>query len=565
MKNYYLKRLKNINNTMMLKNIFLILVLATSIPVKAQLHGSLETNATRYVDDNKIKLEEIEAMNRFRSNNYLRLDYTYKQFSAGVQLESYQPKALLNYAPKLTGTNLGSYYLNYHNRKIGLDLTAGHFYEQFGNGLVFRTWEDRQLGIANSIAGGRIKFTPQEAINITALYGKQRNGLGFDFTKGTILGLNTELDISSLLKFNETVIGVGASFVNRNYKESNLIGVNENTYLTSIRGSIKEAGFFADIEYAFKTKDALVEFNSIRPDLQFDGDAYLLNLGYSRKGFGINTSLRRLENFGFYSQRDLHGNAYNQGSLNYIPALTKQYDYGLTNIYVYAAQPNISFEPNRNKAGEIGGQIDLYYNFKKGSLIGGKYGTNIALNYAQWNGLHGIYDAENRKYKAYFPGFGQKYYRDGSIELRKKWDNKWSTVITYLNQYYNTRYVEEAVGEVNANTLVLDQSLQLGIKSIRLELQHQWADSNFKNWLATQLEFNFNGNWSVFGLDLYNYGNDLEAKKIHYYNFGGTYKKGATRIQTSYGRQRGGLICVGGVCRFVPESVGLNVGINFSF
>jgi hypothetical protein len=31
------------------------------------------------------------------------------------------------------------------------------------------------------------------------------------------------------------------------------------------------------------------------------------------------------------------------------------------------------------------------------------------------------------------------------------------------------------------------------------------------------------------------------------------------------GRQRGGLVCVGGVCRFVPESSGLTLTFNTSF
>jgi hypothetical protein len=101
--------------------------------------------------------------------------------------------------------------------------------------------------------------------------------------------------------------------------------------------------------------------------------------------------------------------------------------------------------------------------------------------------------------------------------------------------------------------------------SIRWELQHQWADGGFKNWAASQLEFNLKSNWSFFAIDLYNYGNDNANKKIHYYNIGLAYKQGAARVQANYGRQRGGLICVGGVCRFVPESAGLNLGVNLVF
>jgi Family of unknown function (DUF6029) len=551
---------------MLLRKFVIGLLILCSVSAKAQLTGGFESNAALYIDDAKIKLEQIEARRRLRSNNYLRLDYKLKNFTAGAQMEAYEPGALLNYSPGLNKTNLGSYYIKYKNDKLRLQATAGHFYEQFGSGLVLRTWEDRQLGIANSIAGGMVKYSPVESIHFTALYGKQRNGLGFDFTDGTIAGLNADAELSVLLKIEKVKFGIGLSYVNRHEQKQVYAGLKKNTFLTSVRGDFAAGGFTADVEYAFKSKDALVEFNTVRPELQFDGDAYLLNLGYTKNGFGITSNLRRLENFGFYSQRKSAGNIYNEAMLNYIPALTKQYDYSLTNIYVYPAQPNISFEPNRNKAGEIGGQLGLFYQFKKETSLGGKYGTGISINYAQWHGLKGRYDAVQRKYAADKLAFGQKYYRDASLEIRKKWNKKWSSVFTYLNQYYNARYVEEATGEVNTNTVVFDNTLRLKkSKSIRLELQHQWADGGFKNWAASQVEYNFNSTWSLFGLDLYNYGNKTVNDRIHYYNVGATFNKRAYRVQAGYGRQRGGLICVGGVCRFVPQSAGLNLGLNYSF
>ena len=409
---------------------FFTCLLLFSICCKGQLNGSFESNAAWYIDDDKIKLDAIEAKNRLRSNSYFRLDYKLKNFTAGAQLEAYQSKALLNYSSNFKEINLGTYFLNYKNDSIGLEITAGHFYEQFGSGLVLRTWEDRQLGVANSIMGGRIKYSPLEALNFTALYGRQRNGSGFNFTDGTLLGLNADIQLSSLLKIKKVIFGTGFSYVNRKYDEADR-RLSKNNFLASARADFKWKNFTADFEYAFKSKDALVEFGNVRPELQFDGDAYLLNLGYSKKGFGFNANIRRLENFGFYSQRNLAGNAFNEGGLNYLPALTKQFDYSLTNIYVYNAQPNISFDPGRNKAGELGGQIDFFYNFKKESLVGGKYGTNVIINFSQWHGLAGKYIAAERKYKADKFNVGEKYYRDASLEIRKKWNPRWSSVFTY--------------------------------------------------------------------------------------------------------------------------------------
>jgi len=62
---------------------------------------------------------------------------------------------------------------------------------------------------------------------------------------------------------------------------------------------------------------------------------------------------------------------------------------------------------------------------------------------------------------------------------------------------------------------------------------------------------------------MYNYGND--DKKVHYFNVGTTYTKSSTRMSLSYGRQRGGLLCVGGVCRYVPPSKGITATLSLTF
>jgi hypothetical protein len=102
-------------------------------------------------------------------------------------------------------------------------------------------------------------------------------------------------------------------------------------------------------------------------------------------------------------------------------------------------------------------------------------------------------------------------------------------------------------------------------KSIRVQAEHMWADADKKNWASGTMEFNLNSKFSMFLTDMYNYGNSDPEKRYHYYNFGGSFRKNATRIALNYGRQRGGLVCVGGVCRFVPESSGLSLSLNTTF
>lgn len=537
-----------------------------SVKICSQLTVNLESNSQYYIDDDKIKLSETESSNRLRSNNYLNVNYKLKDFTFGAQLESYEPKALLNYSPAFEKTNLGTYFVNYNNEKAGVDVTLGHFYEQFGSGLALRLWEDKQLGIANSLLGGKIKYSdPDQIITLKALAGKQRSG--FKLTDGFISGLDAELRLDPLLNMKKLQTSVGFSYVNKyeDNKENTFYPKSVNVY--SSRFKMEYAKFALDFEYLYKTKDNIKQVTVLAPNNVFPGSAFHLNLSYATNRFGIVGSLRRLENFNFYSQRDQIGNIYHNAVLNYVPALTKQYDYSLANIYVYQAQPQLTFLPQK-KAGEIGSQFDIFYKIKKETLLGGKYGTDISVNISNWYGLKGTYRNyinDDNGYRTEFLKLGEKYYSDQSVDIRTKLKDNWKIAFVFINQFYNTYRTEETVGAVKAKTVVLDNIYKFSKSSMKLELQHQWADGYHGNWMAGLAEYNFKKNWSVFVNDLYNYGNPDESKQMHYYTGGIVFRKNSTRIQASYGRQRGGLLCVGGVCRFVPESAGFSLGISANY
>ena len=141
--------------------------------------------------------------------------------------------------------------------------------------------------------------------------------------------------------------------------------------------------FYISGEYNYKSPDAIldpttgiVNNNFVKP-----GSAVLTNFGYAKKGVGFDVTLRRMENMLFLSERNAEpyplftatSFTYNDKILNFIPSLTKQHHFSLANIYVYQAQAQVSFVPAGGlaKAGEIGGQIDFFYEFKKGSAFGG--------------------------------------------------------------------------------------------------------------------------------------------------------------------------------------------------
>ncbi len=531
---------------------------------KVNFFGGFESNSQWYLNDPQLNVAHPETP--LRSNNYLFLNLKYKNWTAGIQGESYEDKALLNYNPKFENTNVATYFLQYKNEKI--DVTAGYFYEQFGSGLLLRGWEDRSLGINNALRGGRIIFTPTNFLKLKAVYGKQRTG--FDIAKSDIYGLDTEFELSKILKFETTELSLGLSYVGRDEAIITTINPNFNRLTTAYAGRLNftHNSFYASTEYNYKSDDAIVEVSGqVKNNFIKPGSALLLNLGYSKKGFGVDGTFRRLENMAFFSERAAKGNAFNDRIMNFIPSLTKQHHYNLANIYVFQAQPNVRLaDETLLKAGEIGGQVDVFYNIKKGTVLGGKYGTKIAVNASNWFALAGDFYLPKKDYKTDFLALGKKYFSDYNIEITKKISDKWHTGFTYINQYYNTKLIAETYGLVKTNIIAGEATYKLNTsRSLRFQAEHMWADADKKNWAAATFEFNLNSKWSFFGMDMYNYGNDDTELRNHYYNFGGAFRKNATRIALNYGRQRGGLVCVGGVCRNVPESSGIGLSLSTAF
>ena len=549
-----------------MKKIIVSATLLTSSFFYAQVRVGIESNNQYYLDDEKIKIDEKEAEDRFRSNTYIKVDYFKNKWEFGTQVESYYPKAIINYNPDLQDVNIGTIYARYNDIENGVNITLGHFYEQFGSGLILRSWEDRALGINNALFGMNAKLRLTKNLDLTALGGKQRIGMGFDFSESYVLGTNLEFNAADALKLENTDLRFGASYVGRldEEKVTDYEGVNDLISAVSGRFNLGIGGFNFGTEYIHKQKDIVIANEDYVDGTFLEGNAILVNLGYNKGNFGSSVNLRRMENMTFYSDRKLAGNQYNKGVVNYIPALTKQYDFSLQNIYVYQAQGGINWFEKRN--GEIGGQYDFYYDFVEGSALGGKYGTHLAVNGSYWGGLKSTYDFDNNKLEDEFLKFGEKYYSDIAVEVRKRWSPTFQTITMYMNQYYNAPVLEGKFDDVKTDIVSVEGLYNFSeTSSVRLQLQNMWASADKGDWGAALLEYVPNTMFSIYVTDMYNYGNSNSESRIHYYSVGGSFSKGATRIAVNYGRQRGGLMCVGGVCRYVPESNGFTLNLTTNF
>ena len=77
-----------------------------------------------------------------------------------------------SFSKDYAGWGVPYFYVKTHFKNW--DLTLGNFYEQFGSGFILRTYEERNLGIDNSLLGGRFTIRPVAGVSFKLLGGKQR-------------------------------------------------------------------------------------------------------------------------------------------------------------------------------------------------------------------------------------------------------------------------------------------------------------------------------------------------------------------------------------------------------
>jgi hypothetical protein len=515
---------------------------------KGRLVGSFETNSIFYVEDSKTGA--IMPQDNFGSNNYLKLDYYQGKFSAGIQGEAYMP-VLQGYPTDLTKVALTNYYAQWVDDSFSV--TAGTFYEQFGSGLLFRAYEDRTLGMNNALTGARFTYNYRDIVALKAIWGMPR--LGMKFTDTQVRGGDISFAISNLVGWKSTVLAVEGSVINR--YESISADLKEEG------GKPSSTGFSGRVNFEYKGFTVRGEYidagerhypngaydgvNDPRIDLIKNGNAQLLELGYSGHGLGVNVTARRLE---YMDMPTVYRNTSTANALNYIPALTAQYSYLLMNLNPYIVQPSTMLG-SYIAPGEIGGQVDIYYNVARKTWLGGKRGMKLGLNYSTYWSL-----VEDRSAKA-----DNLLWQSINFTLEKQITRKFKLNFLYSFQEYNESHGVNPY-TWKTNIFVADMLYKwTPTISTRLELQYLQSKSDDKDWMAALAEVNFAPHWSLFVSDMYNHG----KTKLHYYNAGVSYTKSRTRIQLSYGRNRAGVVCSGGVCRNIPAYTGANLMITTSF
>lgn len=530
---------------------------------KVAVHGSIQSDILIPQDDKKIGAEETDDWGL--TNTYLDLGLYSKYIDAGGRFE-FMEYPLPGFEPDFKGWGVPNIYVKLKLPKQGLDLTLGDFYDQFGNGFIFRTYEERSLGIDNSIRGARLNVNTLKGLQFKALGGVQRKYWDWD-TDSWVYGADAEFNVeqySSAMQDKNISWMIGASYVLLNYtnsdKETVIVpGTNFKLNLPStinafdFRTRLQKENISVLAEYAIRSQDPSFDNGYIYKR----GTALMLSASYSTKGFSALFQAKRSDNMSFRSDRSEYGTA---AFLNNMPAFAYQHTYTLAAMYPYATQA---------APGEWAFQGEVGYSFRRGTLLGGKYGTKLKLNVSHIRGLDKRYKpdfngsyAGTAGYDTSFFGTGELYYQDINVQLEKKITKQFKLNLMYMNQNYNKTVVEGEGGRIKSNIYIAEGKYQFNSKyTLRGEFQYLNTKQDKGDWMFGLLELSVQPYLMVTVSDQWNNG----ESDVHYYmaSITGNYK--AHRLMIGYGRTRAGYNCSGGVCRKIPASKGLNVSYNFTF
>ena len=573
----------------------------TALPAAAQeedggvsLKGSIQSDVLIPQEDQKIGTGTYKDWGL--TNTYVDLQLLNKYVSAGARFE-YLDHPLPGFEKDFQGWGVPHIYVT--GRLKHAELTLGDYYEQFGSGFILRTYEERSLGIDNSLRGARLTLKPVKGVTLKALAGQQRvywhnRSWDKDFTylNGTdpwIYGADLELNVDQWFKRmdeNGSRLTLGVSAVTKHERAEDIVNLRptgaKDEFGTDILGAYKlnlptdvgaidvraqfqKGNYSLMAEYALKSQDPSFDNGYIYRR----GNALMLSGSYSKRGMSLLLQAKRSEDMAFRSERSRTGTA---AFINHLPAFSQQQTYALAALYPYATQ---------NALGEWAFQGEFSYTFKRKTALGGKYGTTVKLNASHIRGIdrqplmaagQPVENLQGTKgYTTKFFRMGHDtYYQDINVQLDKKVTKDFKLNLMYMHQRYNKTIVEGHGGTINSHIAIAEGKYTINKKlTLRGEAQYLHTKQDQGDWWYGLLELSVLPHFMFTVSDMYNAKvpntDETATSKQHFYMVSGCYTHGAHRLQLSYGKTRAGYNCTGGVCRYVPASKGLQVSYNFNF
>ncbi|MCB9262233.1 MAG: hypothetical protein H6607_07660 [Flavobacteriales bacterium] len=546
------------------KLFLLIVLLSLSVVSVAQdkgvFSGNFQSNFSVFVIDSAIGAYEPPQYSSQISSAeaWLFTNYQIKGFSLSARYDLFNNSNLLNPTGTFSGHGMGFWQIKKSIDK--LTLTAGSFYDQFGSGLIFRSYESRLIGIDYAIEGIHARYDINDNFFIKAFTGNQKGeaskGNRFQSRKEVVRGFNTEKIYN--LKNEKGLLTLGASTFNRTLTQSDM---NElvaeingydiaqrfypkyNSYSYNGYANLNLKNFNFSLEHVRKTGEAVRKTDGFLDSL--NGQITYATFGYSKGklgknkkgGIGFNAQYRHIKN---YKMRVSPNDLLLDGILSYQPSLTRQASYRLLARYNAPAQDY----------GEQGLQADLTWTIKKGQILN--------LNYSNVKKLD-----------------GEQLFREYFLQYEHKFNTKWKGKYGLQSIFYNQQIYENkdtSYHDVKTLTPFMEMTYKMtSRKSLRLESQYLSTKQDLGSFVNGVLELNMSPHYSFSISDMVNVipvrhvGSTVSDKIVHYYTLFAKYNINTTSFTLAYVKQVQGVNCTGGICRIEPAFSGIRFTLTSNF
>jgi hypothetical protein len=539
---------------------------------KGQFSGNLLLTYQKYVRDDSIGANtKVYKENTASADAWLFMQYRIKGYSFVLRYDAFNNSPLLDPQSAYTNHGVGFWQINKSVDK--LDITMGSFYDQFGTGILFRAYEQRQIGIDYAIQGMRLKYNINDKWAIKGFAGNQKGNIKnrFGFANQVISGVNIEgnIGLGSDSKYGD--LQVGASAVNRTLDRETMdrLVATINTYDLADRFYPKynvyggnayftytKDNFSWTVEGNVKSKEAIMEDDS---KFHLTGGKVLYtsmswgkggwNLGKQKASVGLNVQARHVDHFSF---RTAPTENLLNGLVSYLPSMTRQNTYRLLSRYNAPGQA----------MGEDGIQGEIEFKPRKGTQIffNGSYVQTLASN-GKLNTTTGMKEAE-------------KLFSENYLEVVQKIGKHDKLKLGIQRIVYNQTRYESEPEYVPVKTITPFgewlHTLNQG-KSLRIEWQYLNTKNDQGSFANLMIEMFVRKNLSIAVADMVNvvphrYERMIIANKVlHYPTFFIGYTEKNTVFTLAFLKQQQGVNCSGGICREEPAFSGVRFTVSSNF
>jgi hypothetical protein len=313
-----------------------------------------------------------------------------------------------------------------------------------------------------------------------------------------------------------------------------------NAYAFSFFNQVRIKDFGLYLEAALKSDDVLNDPNGKRKSSSgniimgpkfFYATGHVLygSLNYSTKRWGFSVEGKRTKFFGFRTRPQEEGN---NGLIHFLPPMARQNSYRLLSFYPPATQ--------ELSEGAFQGELRI-------SL---KSDWDLTLHHSNINTLS-----------------NQKLYREYLLESNARKDERYTLITGVQVREYNQQVYEgkPLAPIIKTITPYIDFSWQVDeIHSWRLDVEYMFTKQDQGSWTNVLIEYSIAPRWVFTISDMYNV-KPVHGLKHNYYTGGLVYNKESSRVGFAFVRQRAGIVCTGGICRYEPAFNGIKFNLESRF